>query len=302
VATVMSEQIPQIYLEYQKKSDLIRGVAKRLALIAVDEEKPVFQPASMPFFFSLQPSEYSERLDLYYQAFPDKTSDIVRIEKKQDGDTEHRVISCIPGKNEFISLSSLDKCKFSKPLSVHWFVGRYRATACAKDVDETDFLSLLAKASMGKLVVKEKSMRIDLDPTQFRKLYIDWAKAKIDHPKDVFEREAAQKMRWTLAIETMNLLTDDEIARMMSQEDSTVTIDANRTLKLQMVVRDYFNVVSQYTLGILHRQFEDGGENIYEQAIQDIDFSRPAQIEFRATGQCGVSYWRKSVKDAMVSV
>jgi hypothetical protein len=64
---------------------------------------------------------------------------------------------------------SLEKAKFSRPVSVHWMLGKYALSVRAQDLDERTFLTYVAKATGGFLQINAKGYRLELDSDQLRK-------------------------------------------------------------------------------------------------------------------------------------
>jgi hypothetical protein len=71
--------------------------------------------------------------------------------------------------DERVDPFSLEKAGFSRPLTVHWMLGKFPLAIQADGMDEKQFLAYVAKATGGYFVVTAKAFRLELDPDQLRR-------------------------------------------------------------------------------------------------------------------------------------
>jgi hypothetical protein len=262
------EAIQKFSIKFSENEDRNGRIAKVLSLKCPEPAVAAFGPQSLPPF-SLPKGCKAEEFVSYQQAFPDRASELIEVEDGQ--------VKATPPKNGYIGLSGIESIKFGKPVRVHWFLRQFCVAAAVKKMPESEFLELLARSCIGRLVVMQEEYRVELDEKEFRSLYVRWAldRAVVCKDRSLYQRR--DELRYLLAAEAMKAATVEQVRKLMSTPDGSILLNMPVYSKARQLARNYVN------------EWMDpspwAGTVIEDQSILElVDFSKLPRIRLSADG------------------
>lgn len=152
---------------------------------------------------------------------------------------EKGVVTSTMKNNEALTLDDMSKFGFSKPIEWATSHAVYPITANCKDMPEKEFLTYVSKAVGGKLLVTDKTYKIQFDPMEFRKRAIK-ALSDFGYPKAANQPSANDRLGIDMAVYALNQASNLHLTQAFELDGGSFRLELNSSQ-------------AQYVYGLMQR-------------------------------------------------
>ncbi len=255
VYTSSSADIQPQNIQYEASRDLVDGISSALGYRSYDN-------ADLVFFSQTYPRNLVLSNSFFTAAIPPVAGTLTvrdgRVTTSADGAT--------------ILLSQLEAMKFTKPVTVHWFVKKLAVSVACTNEREGVFLKLVAGACGADFYESPAGYKLDFSPSQYRMR----AGATFS---EVGANDEFPMRRETLAftLAAFSLMTDEELATAFKSTTASVSVAIKRADSVYQLSIDRLNRLHQ-------REIEGSPDarntQAYDWVKAKVDFESPGLMVY----------------------
>lgn len=262
--------VAKVSVDFQSDVELSRRLGRALKLDVGSPKTFGFGPEALrqsTFYGGDFKEQYSAQFPASKEAIR-LSAGVVKLETSDD---------------KYLSVQELAALKWSRKLTIHWFLQPYRCAARGT-ADEVTSLRTIASAIGGKLTISKRSFSLDLDPSSIRRRWVAMFRALVAKNPTEYTRATSD-----LSIAILEKAPDEVIVKALQKPGSSATFAIPKTSPLMAVAERRVEANRRLASG-------QGGTIVGTDPIALADLDLPWYAEISANGAVGLVLTHKNGK------